>query len=160
VSPRTAVLTILVAPAAFLTGCAPGANDELRNLVDGLAPAERDTLECKWQSNWGSADVKAYYGCSWFVPGAIAPVGRAIVTRAIADGFTVYCDGGGKTLQLTGTRGKQQLAVEVLEDGFVTSQLVSPADVDIPPGHVLVAIGALELKARSPSADFGPRCAP
>jgi hypothetical protein len=159
VSRRTAAL-VSIAAAAFLTGCAPGANDELRNLVDGLAPAERDTLECEWESQFGSGDVKSYYGCSWFVPGGIAQVGRAIVSRANTKGFTVYCDGEGETLRITGTREMKSVSITVLADGFAQSETISPEDVDIPPGHVLVAIAALETKSRPPGAGSGPRCVP
>jgi hypothetical protein len=147
-----------LAAASLLTGCAPGANDELRSLVDEIAPADRSTVGCEWESNWGSADVKSSYACSWYVPGTIASVGRPIVSRAVANGFTVYCDGGAKHFEVAGASGKKALVVEVLADGFVSSETVSSEDVDIPPGHVLVAIGAAELKARPPRGDPGSRC--
>jgi hypothetical protein len=158
VSRRTAVV-LSVAAALLMAGCAPGANDELRSLVDGVAPHERDTIACEWESNWGSGeDDTDLYGCTWFARGEIGPVGRAIVTRAIAKGLTVYCDGEGKTLQLTGTSGPKRLWVEVLEDGFVTSDVVSPEEVDIPSGHVFVAIGAAEHASSSRPENLGPPC--
>jgi hypothetical protein len=153
----TAVLAVLTA-ASLLTGCAPGANDELRSMVDEIAPAGRSTVGCQWQSNWGSAEVKSYYGCMWYVPGTISRVGRPIVSRAIANGFKVYCDGSAKTFEASGAQGKKALSIEVLADGFVSSENVSAEDVDIPPGHVLVGIGVAELKADAPRGDPSTRC--
>jgi hypothetical protein len=144
--------------ACLLAGCAPGANDELRSIVDDIAPAARSTVGCKWESNWGSVDVKSYYGCSWYVPGTIAQVGRPIVSRAIAKGFTVYCDGGANTFEVAGARGKKALAVKVLAHGFVSSKGVSAEDSKIPPRHVLVSIEAAELDARPPRGDPRSRC--
>jgi hypothetical protein len=155
---RSIAALACLAAASLLTGCAPGANDELRSLVDEIAPADRSTVGCEWQSTWGSTDVKSYYGCSWYVPGTIPRVGRPIISRAIANGFTVYCDGGAKTFEAQGARGKKALAVEVLAPGFVSSEMISAADVDIPVGHVLVAIGAAELQARAPRGDPRSRC--
>jgi hypothetical protein len=155
---RSIAALAFLAAASTLTGCAPGANDELRSLVDDIAPSGRSTVGCEWESNWGSADVKSYYGCTWYVPGTIARVGRPLVSRAIAKGFTVYCDGGAKTFEIAGVQGKKALAVEVLADGFVSSEIVAADAVDIPPGHVLVAIGAAELDARAPGGDPSSRC--
>jgi hypothetical protein len=148
-----------LAAASLLSGCAPGANDELRSLVDEIAPADRDTVGCEWESNWGSADVKSYYGCAWYVPGTIARVGRPLVSRAIAKGFTVYCEGGEKAFEIAGVQGKKGLRVIVVAHGFVSSeQLVVDDAGDIPPGHVLVSIGAAELEARAPGLDPSSRC--
>jgi hypothetical protein len=154
-----AAAVALLAAASLLTGCAPGANDELRSLVDDIAPADRSTVGCEWESNWGSsANVKSYYGCSWYVSGTIARVGRPIVSRAIANGFTVYCEGGANRFEVVGAQGKKALAVEVLAHGFVSSEIVSSDNVDIPAGQVLVAIGAAQLKARAPRGNPHSRC--
>jgi hypothetical protein len=155
---RSIAALALLTAVSLLTGCAPGANDELRSLVDEIAPTGRSTVGCQWQSNWGSAEVKSYYGCMWYVPGTIPRVGRPIVSRAIANGFTVFCDGSAKTFEASGAQGKKALSIEVLADGFVTSENVSAEDVDIPPGHVLVGIAVAELDANAPRGDPSTRC--
>ena len=156
-SPRIAAVAVLAA-ASLLTGCAPGANDELRSMVEEIAPASKSMVGCQWQSNWGSAEVKSFYGCMWYVPGTIPRVGRPIVSRAIANGFKVYCDGTAKTFEASGAHGTKALSIEVLADGFPSSENISAEDVDIPPGHVLVGIAVAELKADAPRGDPGTRC--
>ena len=39
-------LVLLVAVVLFAAGCARGADDELRGLVDDVAPADGEMLEC------------------------------------------------------------------------------------------------------------------
>jgi hypothetical protein len=41
---RSVAALAWLAAASLLTGCAPGANDELRSLVDEIAPADRNTV--------------------------------------------------------------------------------------------------------------------
>jgi hypothetical protein len=147
-----------IAATAMLTGCAPGANDELRSLVDEIAPAKRKMKGCEWQTIRGAAEAKSYYACTWYVPGTMARVGRPIISRAIANGFTVYCEGAGEAFEAQGSRGKTGLVVIVLGPGFVSTETISADDVDIPAGHVLVTIGAVEFDARVPRGDPRSRC--
>jgi hypothetical protein len=155
-SRRIAALASVVCACMF-AGCAPGANDELRKLVDDVAPAERSTVGCEWESNWGSAEVKSSYGCSWHVAGTIARVGRPIVSRLVANGFKVYCTGGEGSFEVRASRGKIGVVVEVIAENF-RSQTISAEDLDIPRGHVLVSIGAAEAKSPAPAGPQRYRC--
>jgi hypothetical protein len=153
---RITVLAWLAA-AFVLAGCAPGANDELRTLVDDIAPAQKSAVGCEWETNWGSVEVKSFYGCSWHVPGTIARVGRPIVSRLVANGFTVYCTGGAGSFEVKASRGKTGVVVEVIAESS-GSQAISARDLDIPRGHVLVSIGAAEAKSEAPAGPPRYRC--
>jgi hypothetical protein len=134
---------------AVLAGCAPGANGELRTLVDGVAPVGRSTVECEWGSNYGSdaaGEVKSYYGCAWLVRGKPNRVSRALRSRLAARGFFVTCRQDAKTIELSGTRGANTVDVNVLAPGVV----VSP-DLVVPPRHVYVVIAAQELAGAGPA---------
>jgi hypothetical protein len=134
---------VLIAAVAFVAGCAPGANEELRGLVDEVAPAERSMLECNWGTNWGS-ESGSYYGCSYFVPGRLKRVGQAVLNRMAARGFTVTCRVDAHAIELTGARDGTMFYADILANGFIHGRNVEAADVDIPRGHVLVEIAAIE----------------
>jgi hypothetical protein len=155
---RLAVVASL-AVASVLTGCAPGADDELRGLVDDLAPAEKEMVSCEWESTWGgSSGVKSYYGCAWLVRGTIRRVGRPLVSRAVGNGFTVYCRGADNTFEVIAARGKKGLAMEVIAPGHARSSNISAEQDDIPRGHVLVRIGAAKFESAAPQGTADERC--
>jgi hypothetical protein len=157
VSRRTAVVIPIL--ALMLVGCAPGRNEELETLVDDVAPARRDTVSCEWESRWGgSGGTKSAYACIWYVPGTIARVGKPIVARAVANGFAVYCNGADGSFEVGAMRGKQVISARVLARGFRETPAISEKDVDIPPGHVLVAIGAFELGSQAQHPNPAERC--
>ncbi len=89
---RTQITALVAAgaAAAVFAGCAPGANEELRALVDDVAPAEGEIVECTWGTNWGS-ESGSHYGCFYVVRGTLRPVAKAVLTRVAARGFTVTC---------------------------------------------------------------------
>ena len=153
------VLTVLAA-ASLGTGCAPGRDEELRDLVETIAPADKKMVGCGWEKRWGGASqVKAYYACSWLVRGTIARVGKPLVSRAIDQGFTVYCDGKKSQFEASGAHGKQALSMLVLAPGFSGAQAISAAQgSDIPRGQVLVAIAAVKLDSSAPGGDASLRC--
>jgi hypothetical protein len=135
--------------AALLAGCSPGANGELRGLVDELVPAKRSMLECEWGSSSYVSDPKAYYGCFYLVPGKLEPVSRGLASRLAARGFAVSCSSGVQSFRLTGLRGQNTVYVDVLADGFEYGSKVSPSDVDIPAGQVFLDISAQEERLES-----------
>jgi hypothetical protein len=134
---------VLIASVVFVAACAPGANEELRGLVDGAAPAESSMLECNWGTNWGS-ESGSYYGCFYFVPGGLKKVGQAVLDRMAANGFTVTCRVDSHAVELTGSRDGTMFYADILANGFIHGRNVEAADVDIPRGHVLVEIAAIE----------------
>ena len=135
--------TAVLAAAALLVGCAPGADGELRGLVEDVAPAERSMLECNWGKNWGD-ESGAYYGCIYSVPGKLTGVGQGVLTRLAGRGFTVTCRADRHTIELIGARGGTTFYADILADGFVHGRNVEAADVDVPPNHVIVDVSAFK----------------
>jgi hypothetical protein len=133
----------------LLAGCAPGANGELRGLVEELVPAKRSMLECEWGSSSYVSDPKSYYGCFYFVPGKLERVSRRLASRLAAHGFAVSCSSGVQSVRLTGLRGENTVYVDLLADGFEHGSNVSPSDVDIPAGQVFLDISAQEERLES-----------
>jgi hypothetical protein len=134
---------------AFLAACSPGANRELRGLVEELVPANRSMLECEWGSSSYVSDPKSYYGCQYFVPGKLERVSRRLASRLVARGFAVSCTSGVQSVKLTGARGDNTVYADILADGFEFGSNVSPSDVDIPRGEVFLDISAQEERAES-----------
>ena len=135
---------VLVAVAVLLAaGCAPGADGELRSLVEEVAPAEGELVECNWGTNWG-ADSGSYYDCFYIVPGKVRPVGRDVLDRVAALGFTVTCRTDAHTVELIGARGGTMFYADILGKWFVHGRNVEEADVELPPGSVLVELAAFE----------------
>jgi hypothetical protein len=134
---------LVIAAVAFLAACAPGANAELRGLVEEVAPAERSMVECNWGTNWGE-DSGSYYGCFYFVPGKLRAVAEAVLDRLAARQFTVTCRTDSHSIELVGSRGDTMFYADILATGVVHGRNVDASDVDIPPGHVLVEVAAIE----------------
>ena len=157
---RLATATVLLVIAgALLTACAPGRDDELKTLVDDIAPAQRDMVGCGWESNWGNVtEVKSYYGCEWLVDGTIARVGRPLVSRAVANRFTVYCRGTDKVFEVIAARQGTGLAMQVLAHGYSRSTAISDEGDEIPAGQVLVRIGAAKFESGAPKGGPDERC--
>src|SRR5215210_224535 len=135
-------LTLLLA-VALLAGCAPGSNDELRGLVDDVAPAERQMIECNWGTSWGD-DSGSYYDCFYLVPGKLNGVGRAVLKGLAQHGFTVTCRMDAHTIELIGAREGTMFYADILSRGFVHGRNVDESDVDVPQGHVLIEVAAIE----------------
>lgn len=148
----------LAATAVLLAGCMIGVDDELKGQVEAMAPNGSTTFECNAEKNWGSADVKALYQCFYGAPGSLEQVGNELLFSAGAAGFSVACDAGRHKYVLEGVSGDKRVSIEILERGFVTAQHVTPADVEIPAGHVLVDI--LVVKLDEPQPSMGERCVP
>ncbi len=136
----------IVASVFFLAGCAPGANSELRGLVDEVTPAQRSMLECNWGKNWGG-ESGSYYGCYYFVPGKLTSVSQAVLDGLAARGFTVTCRTDRHAIELIGARRGTMFYADILAQGFVHGRNVEASDVDLPPGHVLLDVSAVESNA-------------
>jgi hypothetical protein len=134
---------VLICTVAFVAACAPGANEELQGLVDGVAPAENDIVECNWGTSWGS-ESGSYYGCFYFVPGRLKRVGQAVLEQMAAHGFTVTCRVDAHAIELTGSRDGTMFYADILANGFIHGRNVDAADVEIPRGQVFVDIAAVE----------------
>ena len=143
----------------MLAGCAPGRDDGLRALVDEIAPAQKEMVSCEWESTWGgSAEVKSYYGCAWLVSGTIRRIGRPLVSRAVAAGFTVYCRGEDRRFEVIAARGKKGLAMQIVAPDPSQSRTISAGNDDIPRGQVLVRIAAAKFEASAPEGKPAERC--
>lgn len=132
-----------VTAVALLAGCAPGANDELRGVVDEVRPPEGNMLECNWGTSWGD-ESGSYYDCFYLVPGKLRNVGQAVLTRLAERGFIVTCRMDAHTIELIGTREGTMFYADILAKGFVHGRNVDESDVDVPKGHVLIEVAAIE----------------
>jgi hypothetical protein len=157
---RFAAALPFLAAVVLLAGCAPGANGELRALVDNVAPAERDTVQCQWESNWGSGNsAKAYYRCGWFVPGKLGRVSRGILARLSAHGFEVTCKSDSRTVEFSALKGTTTIAIDVLAHGFVNARSVDRSGLDIPAGSLYVDIVAVKHRGVPEFAEAHTPCA-
>lgn len=139
----------LFAATALLAGCAPGADEELRTLVEDMTPADREMVECNWGRNWGDGGPDRYYGCAYFVRGTARVVSLDVYTRLEAMGFVVGCERRAGSLWLTAVRGP------TLVQGAVHPRAV---DVAIPSGHVALEVIAGEGGVAPPTMAAGPYC--
>jgi hypothetical protein len=147
---RSAAALVLVIAASLLAGCAPGADDELRGLVDETAPDKRDMVECAWGSSSFEGEPKAYYGCSWYVPGDLAHVSFALQKRLAGGGLGLSCREGLQSFGFTlDSETNTVVYAEVHGEGSRGGLFVAPGDYDIPPGHVLVEITARKERGDS-----------
>jgi hypothetical protein len=126
-------LPILAATIVALVGCAPGADGELKGLIDEVVPARHEMVECEWGRNWGGGGPDKYYGCVYLVAGKSAPVSQVLFTRLETRGFVVECIGGMGRLQLNAERGETVLHAVIHR---------AQVDASIPPGHVAVELAA------------------
>jgi hypothetical protein len=133
-------------------GCAPGADDELRALVDQAELPETKYYGCEWGSSSYANEPKSWYGCWDYVAGDLTQVASTVRSRLAAKGFNVLSKRAPRTLQLTAFRGGDILCVDVLAAGFVAGRNTSPPEVDISPGEVFVDVWASE---RRESAGLG-----
>jgi hypothetical protein len=152
------LLFAAVAAALVAAGCAPGRNDDLKEVVDGVAPVEGDMLECSWATNWGT-DSGSYYDCFYLVRGKPRVVAGLVLERLRNEGFIVSCRANKTTVEMIGTRGGTLFLADVLGRGFVHGRNVSASDVDIPRGHVLVELAAAEGEADDVGPPPGYLCA-
>jgi hypothetical protein len=134
-SPIAAALVLLVLAA----GCAPGRDDELKELVDEVAPTGARQLGCGWETRWGS-DSGSVYDCYYVVPGRPRDLGRLVLTRVAEHGFTVSCRTAKGAVELLGMRDGGMFYVGIASRAAATTSAVSQAD--IPPGYVLVELAA------------------
>ena len=126
----------LVAP--LLAACAPGANGELRSLVEEVAPIDGEMVECNWGTNWGD-DSGSYYGCFYAARGTAAEVAQILIAEAAERGFIVTCRVQAREVELIGARDDTMLYAHVMARRL--------SDADLPQGHVLVEVVAFEDEA-------------
>jgi hypothetical protein len=134
-------LAIAATLAAFAAGCAPGMDDELKGLVDGVAPTDAQMLGCDWAKTWGN-ESGAYYRCVYVAPGRLRRVGTGVLTDIAAQGFTVTCRTDRTTVELTGARDGAMMYADVLAPGFVHGRNLTASDIAVPRGSVVVELVA------------------
>jgi hypothetical protein len=133
-------------------GCAPGANGELRALVEEAELPETRYFGCEWGSSTFANEPKAWYGCWDYVPGDLTQVAKTFRSRLASKGFKVLSRRVAGTVQFTAFRGADTLCVDVLAAGFGAGRNTSPPEVDISPGEVFVDVWTSE---RRQSAEIG-----
>ena len=124
--------------AAALVGCSPGADRELRYLVEDAEPAAGRSLGCEWGREWGTDAAGTYYGCWREVSGTLADVAGTMQARLTERGYAVAPEEAPLQISLTATRGTDTMCVDVLAPGFTQGRNTLASDLDIPPGRLLV----------------------
>ena len=155
----SASIVCLVAALGVLSGCAPGANDQLRTLVEAAAAPPDSPLGCEWGSSTYENEPKSWYGCLNYESGELQKVARRFKSRLVKQGFVVSSRTDGRSVQLTAVRGGRTLCIDVLGPGFVRSRNTSPSDVDPARGEVFVDIWTTERREDPVGAAKRP-CAP
>jgi hypothetical protein len=142
-----------VVAVAALAGCAPGANDELKALVEEVVPANRETAECDW--SFGTGPDR--YGCIYFVHGSFAQAKRAVLARLEARQFVSTCRVVGNRFKITAARDDALVLADVVRGTLVLPRNVNDSDegYEIRAGEVAVDIRADEGGRR---AARGARC--
>jgi hypothetical protein len=148
----------LLAALALCAGCAPGANSELRALVEEASLPASSSYDCEWGSSSFDHEPKSWYGCWAYVPGTLESVSRTVRKRLIARRFGVSSENAEMTVELIATRGGRTICVDVLARGFVRGRNTFPSEVDIDAGEVFVDIWTVEPRESS-SAASRPQCA-
>jgi hypothetical protein len=124
----------------LLAGCAPGANEELRGLVEEAKPANAQMIECNWGTNWGDSSG-SYYSCVYLVPGGVRRVGQEVLEDIAERGFIVTCRVTRREIELLGARGETMVYAGVVASG---SEPGSNVSLSLPRGQVLVEVAAFE----------------
>lgn len=152
------VLAAAVAVLLLGVGCAPGRNDDLKEVVDAAAPIGSDMLECSWATNRGS-DSGSYYDCFYMVRGKPRAVARLVLDRLREQGFIVSCRANRMAVEMLGSRDGTVFYADVLGRGFVHGRNVSASEVEVPHGHVLLELAAAEGEAEDVGPPPGYLCA-
>jgi hypothetical protein len=155
---RSSAAICLVAALSVLSGCAFGANGELRTLVEAAAPPQ-SSVECEWGSSSFEQEPKSWYGCLAHESGQLQRVARTVESRLAGQGFVVSSRTEGLTVQMTGVREARIVCVDVLAPGFTDGRNTSASEVDLSHGDILVDIWATEPR-EAPVGAAAPACAP
>jgi hypothetical protein len=134
-------------PAALLlfAGCAPGRDDDLKQLVDDVAPAGAQLLGCGWEKRWGS-DAGSFYDCYYVIPGRPRDIGRLVLARIAGHGFVVSCRTTRGVVELLGARDGGMFYAGVVARTAAAGGAAGVSRADIPQGYVLVELAATKDK--------------
>jgi hypothetical protein len=143
---RAAAFVLLVSAVTLLgpSGCAPGANAELKGVVEEAILPGMDASSCEWGSSTYPSEPKSWYGCWDYVRGDAAHVGKKVRSRLRSQGFDVSTGRTELTVELTAVRGSQTVCVDVLAPGFVDGRNTSPEEIDLDRGEVFVDVWMVE----------------
>ena len=140
------MIACVVAGATLLSlsGCAPGANDDLKAVVENTFLPGMDSTSCEWGSSSYENEPKSWYGCWAYVSGDVERVGDAMHSRLNSHGFDVSRNRTDFTVELTAVRNSETVCVDVLAPGFVAGRNTSPDEINPDPGEVFVDVWMAE----------------
>ena len=130
-----------------LTGCAPGADGELRALIDEVALPQSSNFACEWGASSFESEPRSWYGCWDYVSDNRDRVSYRLRMRLAAAGFDVAVRANGPSAELTGIRGLKTVCVDVLPRGFAHGRNTAPSEVEIDAGEVFVDMWTVEWDA-------------
>lgn len=143
---RAAALACVIAFAALFgsSGCAPGANDSLKAVVEETLLPGMDPSSCEWGASTYENEPKSWYGCWDYVSGDLMRVGDTMQSRLSSHGFDVSTNRTDRTVELTAVRSSETVCVDVLAPGFVDGRNTSPEEINPDPGEVFVDVWTAE----------------
>jgi len=132
---RSALVCVIAVGALLgLSGCTPGANDQLKRVVEAALLPGMDSSSCEWGASSFENEPSSWYGCWDYVSGEPVRVGGTIRSQLSSQGFDVFMSRGHLTVELMAVRHSAIVCVDVLAPGFVDGRNTSPEEVDPGPG--------------------------
>jgi hypothetical protein len=157
---RAGLTVPCLAVVLVLASCGWGIDEELRSLVEDLAPKGGEAVACEWESSSGNVEPDSYYECIYLSRLRLEPLARAIYTRLENDGFLVGCRINSRRIVLTGSRGRELVRADLSTDTYEVSgdDMFAPREeTDVPEGQVAVSIRA-ERHDEAPSRPSSGAC--
>jgi len=153
---RSALVCVIAVGALLgLSGCTPGANDQLKRVVEAALLPGMNSSSCEWGASSFENEPSSWYGCWDYVSGEPVRVGGTIRSQLSSQGFDVFMSRGHLTVELMAVRHSAIVCVDVLAPGFVDGRNTSPEEVDPGPGEVFVDVWTAELRDGSGDACAG-----
>lgn len=149
---RRRTAAVALAAVVVFAGCAPGANDELRALVDEVSLPGASDADCEWGSSGFENDPKSWYGCWKYHAGTLQSTAREVESRLAAHDFVFAVQRKPFAVEITARRGPVTVCVDVLARGFTRGRNTYADEVNMDRGEVFVDVWTTEPRGSAPMA--------
>jgi hypothetical protein len=140
----------------IVAGCAPGANGDLRSVVEEASLPGISESACEWGSSSFDADPKSWYGCWADVPWTVKRTTRTVRARLVARGYRVESARGPGATYFTAVRGAHTLCVDVLGPRWARARNTYVEQVVVAAGHAFVDVWAVDGRPGQKRCPFLP----